>query len=153
VVTFDPRLGRPEAPNGAARYLALKFNHLVGQSRSMKSLALKTDTASREAILEQLERILDSSLFCASERSSTLIRFLVEQALNSDTARLKEYTIGVEGLGKGPSFDPRTDPIVRAEASRLRSRLEKYYATEGNPIPSSSSWRKGITFLNFNPGA
>ena len=39
--------------------------------------------------------------------------------------------VGVEALGRGASFDPRTDPIVRAEASRLRSRLERYYADEG----------------------
>ena len=45
--------------------------------------------------------------------------------------RLKEYTIGSEALGRGDSFDPRTDPIVRAEASRLRNRLQRSYATNG----------------------
>jgi len=34
-------------------------------------------------------------------------------------------------LGRGASFDPRADPIVRAEASRLRGRLERYYLTDG----------------------
>src|SRR4029079_6141219 len=29
-------------------------------------------------------------------------------------------------------FDPRTDPIVRVQARRLRTRLERYYRDEGN---------------------
>lgn len=38
--------------------------------------------------------------------------------------------MGAEALGRGNSFDPRTDAIVRVESSRLRSRLSHYYATE-----------------------
>ena len=88
-------------------------------------------SASRDTILEQLGKILRSRLFQGSERSTSLLRYLVEEAVNGHTARLKEYTVATEALGKAASFDPRTDPVVRAEASRLRSRLEKYYATEG----------------------
>jgi len=35
-------------------------------------------------------------------------------------------------FGKEPSFDPRTDPIVRVQARRLRTRLARYYRDEGN---------------------
>jgi DNA-binding IclR family transcriptional regulator len=80
---------------------------------------------SPEAILAALTRILSSSVFTGAERSSTLLRFLVEQTVADRADHLKEYTLGVEALGKGQSFDPRTDPIVRAEASRLRVRLER----------------------------
>src|SRR6185503_12220003 len=83
--------------------------------------------APREAIFEQLDRILSSAPFQTSERSSTLLRFLVEQSVSGRPDRLKEYEIGTEALGKGSAFDPRTDPIVRSEVSRLRTRLEKYY--------------------------
>ena len=86
---------------------------------------------SRDSILQQLERILSSGAFAGAARSSALLKFLVEQAVEGRPDRLKEYTLGAEALGKGESFDPRLDPIVRAEASRLRSRLERYYATEG----------------------
>src|SRR5215470_10058852 len=103
----------------------------------------EAEAVPRDQILDQLERILRSPAFAASERASTLLKFLVEQTLNSDAARLKEYTIGVEGLGKGHSFDPRTDPIVRAEASRLRARLEKYYATDGLSDPVVMNLPKG----------
>jgi hypothetical protein len=85
----------------------------------------------RDSILEQLERMLASDTFAGAERSRVLLRFLVQHAVENQSDRLKEYTIGSEALGRGDSFDPRTDPIVRAEASRLRSRLERYYATNG----------------------
>jgi tetratricopeptide (TPR) repeat protein len=86
---------------------------------------------SAESILEQLSKILSSSLFANAGQSRALLKFVVEQTVNQRTDRLKEYTVGAEAFGRGESFDPRTDTIVRAEASRLRSRLERYYADEG----------------------
>jgi Tol biopolymer transport system component len=83
------------------------------------------------AALEALEKTLSSSTFESAARSSALLRFVVEETVNGRADRLKEYTLGREALGRGEHFDPRTDPIVRAEASRLRSRLERYYATDG----------------------
>jgi len=91
----------------------------------------ETLLVSRNTIVEQLSKILASPVFQGADRSTSLLRYVVEQAVSGETARLKEYTVGSEALGKGTSFDPRTDPVVRAEASRLRSRLEKYYSTEG----------------------
>jgi hypothetical protein len=90
---------------------------------------------SHDAILEQLGKILASSTFRGAERSTKLLRYLVEQSANGQTSCLKEYTLGAEVLNKGSSFDPRTDTIVRAEASRLRKRLEKYYEGEGQAHP------------------
>jgi hypothetical protein len=60
-----------------------------------------------------------------------LLRFVVERTLNGQGEQRKEYTLGAEALGRGDEFDPRMDSIARAEASRLRSRLTLYYATEG----------------------
>ena len=88
-------------------------------------------TIDRGAVLEQLDRVLRSDAFRRSGRSSTLLRFLVERALDGAADQLKEYTVGVEALGRGSSFDPRIDPVVRAEASRLRDRLERYYTGDG----------------------
>ncbi len=84
-----------------------------------------------EAILEELERVLGSGVFRSATRSSQLLRFLVEQTVHGNSDHLKDYTLGAEALGRGEDFDPRTDPIARVEASRLRSRLELYYGTEG----------------------
>jgi Tol biopolymer transport system component len=78
-----------------------------------------------------LSRVLASATFRGAERSRRLLRFIVEQALQGHADRLKDYTLGAEALGRGEGFDPRTDPIARVEASRLRARLDVYYATEG----------------------
>jgi hypothetical protein len=82
-------------------------------------------------VAAQLERVLASTTFRAAERSARLLRFIVSETLQGRGDRLKDYTLGAEGLGRGEGFDPRTDPIARVEASRLRSRLDVYYATEG----------------------
>lgn len=75
--------------------------------------------------------MLASRAFGGASRSQALLSYLVEHALDGRAEQLKEYTLGSEALGRGEAFDPRTDPIVRAEASRLRNRLERYYSTEG----------------------
>lgn len=79
----------------------------------------------------QLQRILGSSTFADAERGSRFLRFVVEAALEGRTGEIKESVIGVEVLGRSPSFDPKTDPIVRVEAGRLRARLSAYYDGEG----------------------
>lgn len=92
--------------------------------------------SAREDVLRELERILASRAFQGAGRSGALLRFLLERTLAGQAEQLKEYTVGAEALGRGESFDPRTDAIVRVEISRLRSRLSHYYATEGaaNPV-------------------
>ncbi len=85
----------------------------------------------RDELVQQLERVLGSALFRTGGRSGQLLRFLVEHSLNGNQETLKEYTIGAEVLGRGDSFDPRIDSIVRVEASRLRGKLDQYFASEG----------------------
>ena len=110
---------------------------------------MQASPISAESILEQLGKILSSSLFENAGRSRTLLKFVVERTVNNEGDRLKEYTLGAEALGRGDSFDPRTDPIVRAEASRLRSRLERYYALEGRADPIVIALPKGSYVPQF----
>jgi hypothetical protein len=51
--------------------------------------------------------------------------------LEGSTEDVKEYQIGVDVLGRPPSFDPTEDAAARVEAHRLRKRLREYYETEG----------------------
>jgi eukaryotic-like serine/threonine-protein kinase len=117
---------------------------------------MDTISVSREAILDQLERMLASPTFAGAERSRALLKFLVEQGLDRKTERLKEYTLGAEALGKGDDFDPRTDPIVRAEVSRLRARIDRYYTGEGTADPLLIALPKGsyvpVFSLRKTPG-
>jgi eukaryotic-like serine/threonine-protein kinase len=112
---------------------------------------MEESTVDRGAVQDQLERVLSSAVFRKAERSSALLRFIVEQTLNGGADRLKEYTLGAEGLGRGESFDPRADPVVRAEASRLRARLEQYYNTSGSADPVVIALAKGSYVPRFVP--
>lgn len=103
----------------------------------------------RAGVLAELEKILSDPAFKRADRSSTLLRFLVEQTLEGRAERLKEYTLGSEALGRGESFDPRIDPVVRAEASRLRGRLEQYYQAAGQEAPVIISLAKGSYVPQF----
>src|SRR5215207_5007053 len=78
-----------------------------------------------------LSRILTSKTFSQVERLKLFINFIVEETVAGRGGELKEYVIGVQVFGKEPSFDPRTDPIVRVQARRLRARLARYYREEG----------------------
>lgn len=82
-------------------------------------------------VLSFLEAIVASSVFSGAARQQRLLRHLVERRLDGRSSELKEYTLGVEVFDRGEDFDPRLDPIVRVEASRLRSRLQKYYDDPG----------------------
>ena len=86
---------------------------------------------SHDDVCQQLERILASEGFARAERMSRFLRFIVEQTLLGRGGKLKEYLIGVEVFDRRESFDPRTDPVVRGEARRLRVKLKEYYDTEG----------------------
>jgi TolB-like protein/tetratricopeptide (TPR) repeat protein len=67
----------------------------------------------------------------------------VERTLAGLGRQLKEYSIGVDVFGRGESFDPRADTIVRAQARKLRSKLAKYYETEGKHNPLRIEFLKG----------
>jgi len=86
---------------------------------------------SDKAVRQQLDRILGSATFQQVERLKRFIGFIVTEAAAGRSDELKEYVVGVQVFGKEPSFDPRTDPIVRVQARRLRARLLRYYHDEG----------------------
>lgn len=98
---------------------------------------------SKASIAATLDKILGSSTFIRSKRLGRFLRFTVEQCLEGNQGALKEYLVGVEVFNKLETFDPRIDSIVRVEARRLRSKLEKYYQTEGRDDEVVIRFRKG----------
>ncbi len=84
-----------------------------------------------EQVRAALERVVASPGFAEAGRLPTFLKYLVETELAGERDRLKESVLGVEVFQRDAGFDPRTDPIVRVEARRLRSRLEEYYAGSG----------------------
>jgi TolB-like protein/tetratricopeptide (TPR) repeat protein len=88
---------------------------------------------SPDQIRTQVDKILASRLFTRSERLCRFLRFCVEQTLDEKSDQLKEQMVGVEVFDRKGDYDPRTDPIVRVEARRLRSKLKAYYTSSGRP--------------------
>ena len=97
----------------------------------------------RSAVTQQLDKVLSSATFIRSKRLGRFLRFTVEQCLDGRQNSLKEYLVGVEVFNKLETFDPRIDSIVRVEARRLRSKLERYYQTEGREDQVVIQFRKG----------
>jgi TolB-like protein/Tfp pilus assembly protein PilF len=83
------------------------------------------------AVRKELARILASPQFATSEQRKRLLSLVVERTLAGRTDELKEYTLGVEALGRDPSFDQRLDSIVRVQATHVRRKLREYYHGPG----------------------
>jgi len=98
----------------------------------------------------QLQKILLSTVFSGSQRDSTFLEFIVRKALAGEVDNLKEYLIGLEVFGRKTDFDPGSDPVVRSQARRLRTRLEKYYATIGRADPIHIGIPKGTYVPTFH---
>src|SRR5436305_7341777 len=106
--------------NGSPFYVVARLSVLI-------SLPMTTATQIRA----QLDRILASKAFDGAERAKSFLTFVVTTALEGRSEDIKESVIAVEALARSTDFDPKTDPIVRVEAGRLRSRFKTFYEAEG----------------------
>lgn len=88
-------------------------------------------TLSERDVRTQVQRIVLSAAFRTSDRLKHFITFVTDEALQGRAEQLKEYSVGVHVFGRETAFDPRTDPVVRVQARRLRARLDRYYRDEG----------------------
>ena len=78
-----------------------------------------------------VDRIRQSQAMSGCQRLVQLLRFVVDSTLKGEAMHLKETTIGVAVFNRSPDYDPKVDTIVRSQAWRLRSKLRKYYSSEG----------------------
>jgi len=81
----------------------------------------------RNAVMEQLDRLLGSPYFSHSRRFPNFLRFVVEHTLAGDVDDIKERTLGIEIFGKDADYDTAVDPIVRVTAAEIRKRVAQYY--------------------------
>jgi hypothetical protein len=98
---------------------------------------------STEHCEEQVRRVVHSATFRNAATLQQLLQFLSTKTLSGSSEILKEYTIGVEALGRKPDFDPKIDPIVRVQSHRLRLKLREYYEVEGFRDPILIQFPKG----------
>ena len=100
------------------------------------------DVSERE-VRAQLGRILQSGTFKQWEPLRRFLKFAVECALDGATDQLKESVLGRVVFDRGSEFDPRTDSIVRQEATRLRGKLREYYEIDGSDDPVAIRFKEG----------
>jgi len=100
-------------------------------------------------IRAQLDRILASPEFHATDKMRDFLRFVVEEKLAGRSHRLKGYTIAVNVFGRNDDFDATNDPIVRIQAGRLRRALERYYLVGGVSDPILIDIPKGRYIPRF----
>lgn len=86
-----------------------------------------------DLVRHELRVVCASQPFVRSPRHQKLLQYLVAELLADRLANLREIHLGVHVFGRpAADFDPASDAIVRVEASRLRARLQRYYASEGS---------------------
>ena len=98
---------------------------------------------SADAIRAELNRVLRSPQFDASERNRRFLEYVIKEALAGRAGRIKAYNIATEVFGRNVNFDPQLDPVVRMEARRLRRSLERFYLIDGGTSAVRIAMPKG----------
>ncbi len=84
----------------------------------------------RQAVREELNRVLESATFRTSRRCSEFLRYIVEHTISGPAGSLKERSIGVELFQLPQDFDTGQHTIVRVTANEVRKRLAQHYLAE-----------------------
>ncbi len=92
---------------------------------------------------ELLQRVLRSTPFAKSERLAALLTYICEMSFKGSANKLNEQRIGRAVFGRAEDYDSSVDGIVRSQASRLRQRLDQYFADEGRDEPLQISIPRG----------
>jgi tetratricopeptide (TPR) repeat protein len=96
-----------------------------------QAIPIQDEAIHRDEILGQLEMVLADRRFASSERNAKFLRYVVERTLEGKTDQIKETVLATEVYGRPVGYDPKSDSIVRVEATRLRQKLRNYYENEG----------------------
>ena len=91
----------------------------------------------------ELDRIVKSADFPATDRNRNFLIYVVENELAGRFEEIKPVLLGKRVFQRDESFNPNKDPIVRIEAGKLRRDLETYYLKAGRRNPLRISIPKG----------
>ncbi len=104
----------------------------------------------RDHYLREIDALVASKELHGADSLCKLLRYLANHALDFPGEPLKEYKIATEVFGRSPDFDPQLDSIIRVQAGRLRTKLAKYYESEGANDPIVVDLPKGSYVLSFH---
>jgi len=102
------------------------------------------------AIRAHVSKVLASKEFVHADSLRRFLAYSVEKTIEGETSCLKESLLGTTLFGRGDAFDPRIDPIVRVQAGKLRTRLQRYYEEEGSADPLIIEFPKGGYVPSFH---
>ena len=84
-----------------------------------------------DGIRNQLDRVLSSPDFKASERVKSIFRVLTEESLSGSEGQMSASKIADKASKGSIDSSPPIDPIVRIQVNQLRRSLKGYYAGAG----------------------
>lgn len=100
-----------------------------------------------------VQRIARSKSLGRSEQLTRFLLYVCRKMLTEHGDELNEQHIGVALFGRAPDYDSSADGIVRSHATRLRHRLQHYFATEGIEEPLLLEIPRGGYVPRFFPRA
>ncbi|HZQ54514.1 MAG TPA: malectin domain-containing carbohydrate-binding protein [Bryobacteraceae bacterium] len=86
--------------------------------------------AREQAVLAELDRLLDSAAFRTSKRCREFLKYVVEHTIKGPSGTLKERAIGVELFQLPEDFDTGQHTIVRVTANEVRKKLAQHYLAD-----------------------
>ncbi len=101
-------------------------------------------------IRAHVSKVLASKEFVHADSLRRFLAYSVEKTIEGETSCLKESLLGTTLFGRGDAFDPRIDPIVRVQAGKLRTRLQRYYEEDGHSDPLIIEFPKGAYVPSFH---
>ena len=106
---------------------------MITENETPENTHAKSDSPiPADRIRRQLQQILASKTFQATEAQKAFLAFVVKKTLSGKSGEIKGYTVATQVFGRREDFDQATDPIVSIQANKLRRALEHYYLTAGN---------------------
>ncbi|MDX2043914.1 MAG: hypothetical protein SF097_22055 [Acidobacteriota bacterium] len=115
---------------------------------------IQNSKLSRQEKEQALDSVLRSGIVREHSNLYLLLDWLGRKSLDASVEPLKEYTIGVEALGKPSDYDPRLDPTVRVDIGKLRTKLKDFFQNGGSALPVHLEIPKGrydVSFLRVEP--
>jgi hypothetical protein len=96
-----------------------------------------------------LNKVLQSDTFARADQLKSFLRYVCDQEIAGEGAKITEYLIGVEALGRSEGFSPNDDTSVRNRAYALRHKLEKFYEEECPSAEIRIEFLKGTYIPRF----
>lgn len=116
----------------------------------LRSEGDQSSVTGADEVRTELDRLLSSDAFEASDRRKRFLQYLVDETLAGRSERLKGTTIAMDVFGRDETFNSQIDPVVRIEARRLRRDLDSFYMGAGADHPIRIHIPKGGYATRFD---